>query len=165
MSEQDVLAKRKVRHKGVFDFAETYRFCYDWFMDNGYFLTEKNYTEKVAQRGKEVEIQWEAFRKISDYFKFVIKASWRILGLTDVEVEEDGKKVKMNQGDLTINFTAVIEKDYENRWESNSFTKFMRGVYDKYIIKGRIDQYEEKLFLELDELIAQMRSYLALTIK
>ena len=165
MAEKDNVAKRKVRHVGIFDFKEAYRFAYDWLIHEEYDLMEKNYTEKLVQRGKEIEIVWEARRKISDYFRFVIKASWRILGMTDVEVEEEGKKVKMQQGDLTINFTGILEKDYESRWEGSAFFKFLRGLYDKYIIRGRIEAYEQKLFFEVDEMIAQMRAYLALSIK
>ena len=165
MAEKDNVAKRKVRHVGIFDFKETYRFAYDWLTGEGYDVLEKNYTEKITARGKEIEIEWTCYRKISDYFRFVIKANWRILGMNDVEVEEEGKKVKMQKGDITINFTAILEKDYESRWEGNALYKFLRGLYERYIIKSRIEAYEEKIFGELDELIAQMRAYLALTIK
>ena len=53
-------------------------------------------------------------------------------------------------------------KDYENNWEKNAFAKFMRGVYDRYIIKSRIDQFEEKLHIETDEFLSQVKAFLAL---
>jgi len=162
MVEKDAVYKGKIRHKGIFNFPETYRFLYTWLVDNDYLVTEKKYTEKITPIGKEVEIQWEAFRKISDYFKFVIKVSWRILGMNEIEVQKNGAKIKMNKGDTEISFQAVIEKDYEHRWENSGFLKFLRGVYDRYIIRGRIDSYENKIFEEVDELIAEAKSFLAL---
>ncbi len=162
MSEKDKIFSGKIQHRGIFDFKEFYNFCYKWFTDEDYSLTEKAYKEKVTPKGKEIEIEWQAIRKISDYFRFVVKSKWRILGMTDVEVQENGKKIHMNKGQVGINVSAVLEKDYENRWEGTAFMKFLRGVYDRYIILGRIDAYEDKLFSEVDEFLGQAKSFLAL---
>ena len=85
--------------------------------------------------------------------------------MKDIEVQREGKKVKMNSGVLEINFQAVLEKDYEDRWESKPIFKFLRGVYDKYIIRNRIDQYEDKIVGEILELIDQSKAFLALESK
>ena len=163
MSEKDNVFKGKVKQTGIFDFKEFYRFCYTWLVDEGYLVSEKTYSEKITPGGKEVEIEWNATRKISDYFRFVMKVNWRILGMTDVEAEENGKKLKMNKGQVEISIAATLEKDYEHRWEGNAFKKFLRGMYDKYIIRGRIDQYEGKIFMEADEFLAQVKSFLAIS--
>ncbi|MEK6848728.1 MAG: hypothetical protein AABX65_03800 [Nanoarchaeota archaeon] len=162
MAEQDRIYIEKVKYSGTFDFKELYRFCYDWLVDNGYLVSEKSYGEKVGSSGKDVEIEWEAKKKISDYFRFVITAKWRILGMTSVDVEKDGKKIGVNKGAFEITLRGLLEKDYEHRWENNAFTKFLRGVYDRYVIRARIDQYEGKIFFEVDELVAQIKSFLAL---
>lgn len=162
MVEKDVVYKGKVKHRGLFDFAELYRFCYDWLIDKDYLVTEKSYSEKVTAGGKEVEIEWDARKKISDYFRFVLKINWRIIGMTETEAQRNGVKMKINKGQLEIAFSATIEKDYEHRWENSAFLKFLRGVYDRYIIRGRIESYEEKIFEEVDEYIAQVKSFLAL---
>ena len=162
MAEKDQIFSGKTKYTGIWDFKETYRFIYDWFIDKGYGLTEKGYSEKIKPDGKEIEISWEAKRKISDYFRFIIKANWRILGMTSVEVQKEGAKVKMNKGNIEIKFTAILEKDYEHRWENKAFMKFLRGVYDRYIIKGRIDAYEDKLQADVDEIIAQVKSFLTI---
>lgn len=162
MVEKDKIYSGKLKHTGIWDFKETYRFIYDWLSDNDYLITEKSYNEKITSGGKDIEIAWEARRKISDYFRFVLKLNWRILGMSDVEVQKNGAKTKANKGYIEIKFAAVLEKDYEHRWENSGFMKFLRGVYDRYIIVGRIDNYEDKLFGEVDELIAQTKSWLAL---
>lgn len=162
MVEKDKVYAEKMKYTGIWDFKETYRFLYDWFIDKGYKLVEKSYTEKIKPDGKEIEIKWESKRKISDYFRFVIQANWRILGMTETEVQKEGVKIKMNKGYIEIKFIAILEKDYEHRWENNAFIKFLRGVYDRYIIRGRIEKYEDKILEEVDEAIAQTKSFLTI---
>lgn len=162
MAEKDQIFSGKTKYTGIWDFKETYRFVYDWFIDKGYKIKEKGYSEKIKPDGKEIEIKWEAKRKISDYFRFVIKADWLILKMVEVEVEKEGKKIKMNKGYIELKFTAILEKDYEHRWENNAFIKFLRGVYDRYIIRGRIDKYEDEILDEVDEVIAQSKSFLTI---
>jgi len=162
MVEKDNVFKGKIKHTGIFDFKELYRFCYSWLVDEGYWLTEKKYDEKITSNGKEVEIEWLALRKISDYFRFSLKINWRIVGMTKVEVEENGKKIKLDKAQVEIRVDATLEKDYEHRWENNVFSKFLRGAYDRYLIRGRIDTYEGKIFSEADEFIAQVKSFLAI---
>jgi len=163
MVELDEVFSEKIKHGGIFDFKEWYTFSYTWLNDKDYFVKEREYSEKINPDGKEIKIRWEATKKISDYFRFKLKIEWYIRGLKDVEVVKNGAKVKMNTGSPEIKVTAILEKDYENRWENSGFLKFLRGLYDMYIIRGRIDQYEENLKEEADEFIAWTKSYLALT--
>ncbi len=152
----------KIKDKAVFNFAELYRFCYTWLVDEDYEVQEDTYSEKVNPNGKEVEIQWTAKKKISDYFRNELKFVWRIIGLKDVEVQKNGEKLSMNKGALEIKVSATLEMDYESKWEDRPFFKFLRKVYNRYIIKGRIEQYEEKIFSDADEILAQIKSFLSL---
>lgn len=162
MVEKDQVFEGKVKHKGIFDYKELYRFCYSWLIDKEYLVKEKEYTEKIHPTGKEVVIEWEATRKISDYFRFFFKIKWRIMNMKDAEVEIEGVKATLNKGEPEIKLTAILEKDYEHRWENSGFLKFLRGLYDKYLIRGRIDDYESRIFTEGDEFLAQVKAFLAL---
>ena len=162
MVEKDNVFSGKIRQVGIADFKEFYRFCYMFLVDKGYWVVEKNYTEKIQANGKEIEIEWNASRKISDYFRFNLKTNWRILGMKDVEVEKNGDKLKMNKGDFEIKISAVLEKDYENRWENSPFLKWLRTLYDRYLIRNRIEQYEDKIFEESEEFLAQAKAFLAI---
>ena len=164
MAEKDPLFKTKVKHTGFFDFRETYRILYEWLVDQGYDVNEKNYKEAIGAGGaKEIEVDWEATRKVSDYFRFIIKAYWHVMGMSSVDVEIDGVKQKMNKGQFEIEVKSILEKDYENKWENAPFWKFLRTLYDKYLIKERTEQYEGKLIGEMEEFVAQCKSFLALT--
>jgi len=155
-----VIPVQKIRHIGIFDFKELYYTCYNWFSHEQYDLAEKNYTEKINPKGREVEIEWDAVRKVSEYLKFQIMVRWRIIEMNDVEVEQDGKKIKLQKGDVEIRFFIILLKDYEHRWEGNSFSSWLRKIYDKYFIKSRIDKYEGKLVEEVNDLIGQAKAVL-----
>jgi hypothetical protein len=164
MVEKDPLFKSKVRHVGTFDFKETYRILYEWFIDNGYEINETMYKEIIGSGGaKEVSVFWDAKKTISDYFQFFISVWFHPLNMTSIEVEIDGVKQKQNKGDFTIEISCALIKDYKNKWNKNNFYRFLKSSYDRYIIPARTEQYEGMLIGEMDELTAQAKVFLALT--
>ncbi|HRZ85292.1 MAG TPA: hypothetical protein P5277_00780 [Candidatus Paceibacterota bacterium] len=165
MAEKDKITETKVKYNGLFDFKETYSFIYRWLVDEDYWVEEKKYVEEVGGDSKKVEIEWQASKKISDYFKNTLKLNWRIVGMKTVEVEKDGRKVKMNNGSFEVKITAVLVKDWGSQWDSSPAMKFLRGTYDKFVIEGRIKQYEIKLDKDLNELAEQLKAFLVLEAK
>lgn len=162
MAEKDTQFSGKIKQKGIFDFKKFYNFAYDWLRDEGYKVIEKNYTEEITGDSKKIEIKWEAKKKVSDYFQFMIRTDWLILNLKNVEVQKEGKKVKMNSGKPELKIKGYLIKDYEHRWEDIPFFKLLRGIYDRYIIKSRVESYEDKVLDETEEYIAQCKSYLTI---
>lgn len=162
MAEKDTQFSGKIKQKGIFDFKKFYNFAYDWLRDEGYKVQEKNYTEEITGDSKKIEIKWIAKKKISDYFQFIIQTDWLILNLKNVEVQKEGKKVKMNSGEPELKIKGILIKDYEHRWEDMPFFKLLRGIYDRYIIKSRVESYEDKIIDETEEYIAQCKSYLTI---
>ncbi len=164
MAEEDKVFSTKVKHSGVWDFKGIYAVLSSWFSDNGYGLSENSYKENIGAGGaKEIEIEWEASKKVTDYFKYKIKANWQIVGMTSVEVEIDGAKKKMNKGQFEIAYKATITKDYEEKWTSKPIWKFLRALYDKYLIKETKSSYEDKLVDDIQGLVEETKAYLALT--
>ncbi|MAG01750.1 hypothetical protein CMI42_00265 [Candidatus Pacearchaeota archaeon] len=161
MAERDRIYKGKIRQSGIFNFKDFYEFLYDYLVDENYYIIEKKYVEKIKGDSKDVEIKWTAIKEVSDYFSFEISAHWFILGMKKVKVKKEGEEVSMDSGTLEIKFDSVLVRDWENRWENAPFWKFLRGIYDRYIIKSRIDDYGIKLFEEIKEAIAQAKSFLA----
>jgi hypothetical protein len=165
MSEKELICETKVKYSGIFNFKDLYNFVYDFLTDKGFFVEEKSYSEKVKPEGKEIEIKWVCLKKITDYFRYEIVINFRITGLLDVEITKEGKKFVSNKGDVEIKFSGSLERDYENKFETSAFLKFMRGVYDKYVIKSRIEKMEDKLAEIIVESSNQVKAYLALEAK
>lgn len=165
MSEFNQVFEEKLKHKGFFNFQDFYNFCYGWLRDEGYDVIESEYNEKITAGGKEIVLKWKAIKKVTDYFRNVIEINWRIIGLQDAEVERDGKKEKTNKGDLEMKFKGTLERDWEHRWESTPTYKFMRSIYDKYIVKSTTDQWEDKVIEKCVGFVDQIKAYLALEVK
>ena len=162
MAEKSRVFKQVIKHKGVFSFKELYDFCYQWLDDERYFISEDIYTEKVESIGKQLIIEWTAQKKVTDYFKNIIKIKWHIIGLNDVEAERNGKKVKSNNGELKLTIAADLEKDYEEKWSGRPFNKFLRAIYDKYIIRTTTEEYEDRLIGKADTFFKEVKSFLNL---
>jgi len=138
---------------------------FDWFKLRNYKLKENLYNEKIQTNGKEVLIRWDAERKVTDYFKFQIQSEWHILGMTDTEVEIDGEKTKTNKGEVEIIFKGNLIKDYEKRWEDRPLWKFLRGVYEQYVVRATVDEFEDDLEDEVKEVISDLKAFLKLEVK
>jgi len=163
MAEKKEVYKQKVKQTGYWNYKDLYNFCYNWLKDEGYKLKEKEYIEKISPAGKEIILKWEASKKITDYFKHVIEVDWHILFMKDAEVEQDGKKVSTNKGEVGITLKANLVRDYEERWEDKPFYKFLRGVYEKYIIRATKEEYEDDLEDKAKEFLKEIKAFLNLS--
>ncbi len=162
MSEKDQVYKGKILQKGIFNFKDAYEFLYDYLVDENYDVDEVKYVEKIKGDAKDLEIIWNATKEVSDYFMYEITATWGIFGMKKVKVKKGNEEVVMDSGTIEIKFTAALIKDFENRWENNAPLKFMRGIYDRYIIRSHIDTYGVKVWEEVHEVINQAKSFLAI---
>jgi hypothetical protein len=160
MPEKNQIFSQKIKQKGFWNFTDLYNFCYMWLKDEGYNVSENEYTEKLVGNGKELVIKWEAKKKVSDYFLNMIEVKWRILGMQDAEVEKEGKKEKTNKGEVGFEITGTLLRDWEERWERNPSYKFFRGIYDKYIIKSTTEQYEDRLEAKCVSFVEQIKAFL-----
>lgn len=164
MVEKVKLITEKVKYAGLGNFKSAYQFAYEWLKNEGYSTIEKSYTEKVSGGSKEIEVEWESSKELSDYFKSSLKVKWKILGMSDVEVEVDGKREKMNKFvELQIEASGTLEKDYNSKWETSPFNKFIRGIYNKYIIHERVNENENSVKDVVQKFKEEMKAFLDLT--
>ena len=137
-----------LKFKGIFDMNLLYKTMREWLVRRGYYFEEPTYKSKPTQMGgTEDEIEWKCWRKETDYFKFWITAYFHTWDFKTIEVIKDGKKKKMNQARMTILFGCYVESDWQGRWQSTPFLKWLNNIYEKYIIKPEIDTiYTDKLY-------------------
>ncbi len=161
MGVKSTVFEQTLKHKGYFNYSDLYSYCYNWFKENRYGVSEDEYVEKISG-AKEIQITWVAKRKVSDYLREIISIKWHITGLSDAEVEINGKKEKTNKGDIKLKVSAEMERDYDSQWEKKPLWKTMRGIYDKYIIKTTMDEYEDKLTGKGQQFVEEVKAYLNL---
>lgn len=165
MAQENSILKVKLKHKGYFNFKDLYEFCFGWLQDAGYMIAEKEYSEKISGPERAISIEWEASKEVTDYFKYKMKVGFEIEGLSDAEVEEEGKKIKTNKGSLKISFGGTLIRDKDSEWEKKPVWKIMRGIYDKYIIKTTAEERAGKLAEDVTDFVEEVKAFLNLATK
>ncbi|MEM0230873.1 MAG: hypothetical protein QXW00_03830 [Candidatus Woesearchaeota archaeon] len=161
MSEQmPVVQGRVIKYSGLFSFNELYRIINEWLKEKGYDRREIKNEEHVKQSGKFIDIDMMPFKKMSDYAKSVIRLQIIIRDLKDVEVEIDGHKALLNQGEMEVKVDSYLETDYEGRWEQTPFYFFMRTVYDKFFYKNYTQHFENIVSSDTADIEATIKSFL-----
>ena len=158
---KDVLfSNYKLKQDSIFDLGELYKSIFRWFDVNGYSFYEKEYNDIDEPSGKHLEIYWYTEKKIDLYVKFVIEVSYLVLGMQKIELEKGGVKIKTNKGSIEFRITAYLMKDYDDKWSKSAMQKKMRYVYDRFIIKKRIDKLESELVKDVNSLIDELKAFL-----
>ncbi len=163
MAEKDKIFSSKIKYDGLMDFKEFYKFCYQWLTDESSLdVVEKKYAEKITGDAKNIKVEWEGLRKVTDYFQFKVDVGFEVINLTSVEIVQDGKKLKMNKGSVEVSIKGTLVKDYDGKFEHTSSQKFMRGIYEKWVIYSRVKEYEGKLVGDCNEFLSQAKAFLDL---
>lgn len=162
--EKDTIFSSMIKYSGIFSFPDFYKFCYDWLKEEALFekLIENKYEEKLIGESKKIIVEWTGEKKLTDYFRFDMKVKFTIDNLTNIEINQGGAKVKTNQGSAKIEVNGILVRDYQGKFERSAFNKFMRGVYEKWVITTRINEFEDKIANGCDEFLSQAKAYLDL---
>jgi hypothetical protein len=164
MAEKEDVFSSKVKYNGIFPFSDFYKFCYDWLLDEaGMPMAEEKYAEKISGESKDIDFEWKGSKKVDDYFKYELKVKFKIIGLTKVEIKDaEGKTLKSNKGSIEIGIKGTLVRDYEGKFDTSPMYKFMRRVYDKWILVSRVKEVEGKLVDTCNDFLEQAKAYLDL---
>ena len=163
MLEKETVFSSQVKYDGIFSFKDFYKFCYDWLTEEtGMIIMENKYSEKLAGDSKSIEIKWEGKRDLTDYFRFEAKISFSVYGLKKVEITNGGVKVETNKGQVKVKTEGILSRDYKGKFEPSAFNKFLRGIYEKWIITSKVEEFKERIIKYCDEFLLQSKAYLDL---
>lgn len=163
MPEKETIFSSKIKSSGIFSFKDFYKFCYDWLKEEtGLDVQETKYVEKIEGPTKKIEVKWQCERKMTDYFKFEAGVEMKIDGLKEVEISEGSAKIKTNQGSVEVSIKGTIVKDYDGKFETTAFKKFLRTIYERWVIPSSIDEYKTKISEDCDKFLNQTKAYLDL---
>ena len=163
MAEKEEVFSSKVKYEGILDFKEFYKFCYQWLVEEMQLdVMEDKYAEKISGDSKGIKVEWTGTRKVTDYFKFSVNVKFEILNLTSVEITQSGRKIKMNNGSVEVKVKGLLIRDYDGKFEKTATKKFMRSIYEKWVVASRIEQFEAKLISDCNEFLSQAKAFLDL---
>jgi len=158
MAEIDiVIPGLKIIKEGVFNLKEVYNLINEFLCQRGYDLTEK---EQMYNEEGKLKIKYEADKKADDYTKFIIEITITGAGTKEVEL----KNKKASSGKFSIKIEAKLKKDYEDTWDKRPFQKFMREIFDKFVLGSKFDRYSKELTDEAYALYNELKSYIGLKV-
>ncbi len=140
----NLLDKQKIKWEGITDFGELYKYMKLWLEDNKYAnakTLEKKYIERVKGDKTQIEIAWESQKKKSDFFVYHIDTLFLILGMGDVEIDQDGIKRKMQKAVFEIQISSYLEST--KAWDD---LKGLQKWYYEYVMRKRINDYLGELY-------------------
>lgn len=156
------IENQKLKQSGLFNLDEFYKIMYRWFEVYGYEFHEDLYKVSDDPSGAQLlELRWTTKKNVDSYIRRVIKMGFLITGFTKAEVEKEGIKIKTNKGTIEIRITAYLELDYKDEW-TTGFKRNLRTIYDKYLIKERIDQACTQFYDEVGRFVEELRAFLYL---
>ena len=152
IGKEDKVGGMGVKYNGTFNLDKLYKDAKNWFRNYKYDFTEKEYKEKKQAHGDEIIIEFIGEKDVDDYARFSISVSIFITG-----VKKLSKDVYI--GDFRANLKVSLNLDYNNEWQYNKLKEFLFFIYNNFIIKNKIENYEGKLygeFIEYESLIKKI---------
>lgn len=160
MADEIVAKDVKIKRKGIFDMEQVYKKIKQWFDSRGYSeFKEMKYIERIKPNGKQLEIVWEAKKEVSDYFTNNIRLTFLVIGLNKIEIEKEGQKIPMNNGELELIFNATLVKNAKEKFKEDGA---MKKIYESYIVKDRIEEYKIDLYDNIYGLVNEVKLMLEL---
>ncbi len=160
MAEKKFILKGlSIDYEGLFDAKAFYKFLDKFFKDYGYDKNEVVNEEKVHKTGKDILLKLEPNRTVSDYAKNFIQIKISIKNVKEVEITKDNKKVKMNEGKVSIQMASYLKTDIEGRWEQKPLFVFLRTLIDKFVYKVYLGHFEKELEKDTKQLYNSIKSF------
>ena len=165
VKEDSIISDVKIKFKGNFDLKLLYKKLREWLKREGYSDPcegggEKKYSERVKPEGKQLEILWGTKKGAeAGYFSQEIDISFFLNGLKEVEVDNDGKKLKLESCEIEMKFNSKLVRNASKQWEEHSM---MFKLYERFVVKYKIDEHKIQVYKDTNKLIDEVKSFFSL---
>lgn len=144
-----------ITHRGFFNYSELLQAVRKWYIDEDFdTLDMPMYKQKFpTTSGTEHEFKMVGKKNVTEYVQFEIEFSFRVYNMRDIELIQDGKKIKLQDGQVWINVIPVLTLDWQKRFEGpkpwKKFLEILDDFYRNYVIKYTIvDHWEDIVLLK-----------------
>lgn len=157
-TEVSLIDNIRLRHIGVLDLDEFYRWLRRWFVFEGYNIHESHYLEEIDPKGKIYKIIWKCKKKKTDYFEYYIEIRWLLAGISKIELQRGTDKVRIEKGDFELRMDVVLRLGSK---KDNFLAKheWFRKAYENFLIRDRIDEMKWDLYKKADGLQDEIKTY------
>jgi hypothetical protein len=157
----------RVKFKDIFNLKEFYKAMHEWLLEYGWSSTEADglkiedgkdhyetlYLEKEHPGGNKEMWWWWRLQKLpvpNSYYKWHMDIDSHILYMLPAEVMRDGKKLKVNKGEVETKVWAYLEFDYKGQWSHHPILKMFNNVFPNRIFKKELyEDHKMELYREM----------------
>ena len=144
--DKDPLGRTVLKQRGNLDFQKVYASIKDWFNAHDYDINEKDYTHTVRGHGDEYKMNIIGDKDINSYVNF------------HIDIMIFAPEIKKDSGNMRMSIEPSLDLDYRGYFNKNSFTRFLKYVYNNYIIYKKIKTYyEAKVYVEYLDLCTKIK--------
>lgn len=148
----------RVKYKDIFDLRDFYKALHEWLLEHDWKDEEDKldhwenyYGERIAQNGaREIWAQWRPWKQVPEDTRlaYYLDFDWHCIAVTNTEIVRDGKKVKVNKGEVELKIRAYIEKKYETEWKKHPILKHFINIFSKRVYRDTLKRREKELYQE-----------------
>jgi hypothetical protein len=172
-------AQFRVKFKDIFNLKEFYRAMHEWTLEYGWISVESDgltmekapfmdhyetlYLEREHVGGNKEMWWWWRLQKLpvkNSYYKWHMDIDYHILYMLPAEVMREGKKFKVNKGEVEVKIWAYLEFDYNGQWSKHPILRAFNKVFPNRIFKRELyEDHKLELYREIYTLQAYMKRW------
>ncbi len=151
----------RIKYKDIFDLKAFYETLHEWFIEYGWKDVEEPgangdhwenyYAEKIGSGGiREIWFQWRTSKGAPDskYITYYMDLDVHCVGLGDTEVVRNGRKLKVNKGEIEMMIKFYLRNGYIADFNKHSFLRHFTDLFTKRIYASEIEQRKKELYQE-----------------
>lgn len=148
-----------VKYKDIFDMKAFYEALHEWLNEFGWTdiqdkldKYETFYGERIGRDGaKELWIRWRMHKNpaAAAMLTYYLDFDFHCLQLVSTEVVREGKKLKVNKGEVEIIIKSFIDEKYKEKFANNPLLKHVSELFSNRIYNTVIDQRKKELYQEV----------------
>lgn len=160
VEKKQVLYDLRAAYSGPFVVEDFYAEVDSWIKEKGFEKEHKKKLEHVTKNGKKIEWVVEAHHHIDDMHHGIVVLRALIDNLKEVVVKKDGKKIRINNGEVYINIDAFIQGHVHGSfWQVKPIYYFIRTLVDKYIYNFWSWKYDGAVNSDGRDLFKRVQSF------
>jgi hypothetical protein len=159
---KQIISGLNISYEGLFDVKDFLMLIEDWFKQNGYDKNEMKHVERVREKGKFIDIEIAPTKEVSDYVRNEIYVRIQINDLVEAKIKKNKTELKINKGNVSIDISAYLQTDYQEKMESKPLMFFWRAISEKFINKKYTGKSEKQLTNDVQNFHSEIKAYLNL---
>lgn len=148
-----------IKYKGMTDFPELWRLIIDWFDSKGFEVMEGKAKDKGG--GEEMEGDIDAWRNVTDYYRYEMRVSLKYWNGSKVEVVKGDQKKTLIKARYYFRITGSLTLDWAGRYDKTKFGQALGKLLNYKVLFWQWDSiYGDQLNYKILELGNVIKEYL-----